>query len=243
MASKKCPQCGSLTWELAERCDCGFQFPRIQKKEISMPAAQARKSNPEIQTARNWYIWLWISPLITLPTLSLLLFFAYLVDRSGSNFWIVFLLPVLGSALWHLILLYPAIKGKTNFIRWHGRQALLLAGARTALALVAALTSNWMGSGVPLLLGFLLFLLWSAGNLWGQGQARRGDCALMRWRGHGAGLPRPLGWEVASPESSTPSPGLEEIDRLVGVIRFNTDAEQRRAALAELERLGLVEAL
>ena len=28
--------------------------------------------------------------------------------------------------------------------------------------------------------------------MWGQLQAGRGDCALMRWTGHGAGLPLPI---------------------------------------------------
>jgi hypothetical protein len=138
-----------------------------------------------------------------------------------------------------LILLYPAVWGKTDFVRWHGRQALLLAGLRTAVAFGISITI--IQENPLFLLGFIvLVLLWLFGNLWGQTQAKRGECSLMRWTGHGAGLPLPV---AQTPEPLEQKPAPVEIDQLVGIIRFNTDPEQRQAALAELERLGLVEAL
>jgi hypothetical protein len=214
MASKQCPQCDFWQEENAERCKCGYQFPPGETGATSLPAAPVIQPRPETRTAWNWYIWLWISPLFTVPTYFILRGFQG--DRSLSNALFYSLLATLGSALWHLILLYPAMKGRTDFIRWHGRQALLLAGARTAL--VALLLAGAVTALVVLTLDYpafedvawpttiisylLLFLLWLAGNLWGQGQAERGDCALMRWTGHGAGLPIPVDQKAPSAQSA-----------------------------------------
>ena len=97
---------------------------------------EIRKPNPEVQTAKNWYIWLWFSPGLTVPTFFLLQGFVYILFNSSystNEFTILMaILPVLGSALWHSILLIPALTGRSEFVRWHGRQALLLAGVRTA---------------------------------------------------------------------------------------------------------------
>jgi hypothetical protein len=108
------------------------------------------------------------------------------------------LIAVLGSALWHLILLLPALNKESEFVRWHGRQALLLAGVRTVVPLVLGgvfgFELDWWGgyyefralSSVP-----ILVLVWFFGTLWGQRQATRGDCSLMRWLGRAeAVLPR-----------------------------------------------------
>jgi len=260
MASKKCPQCGLWYEEIAMRCDCGYQFPPIetnatdqspvnanqpsQKPVTSPPAAKVNKSRPENQIASDWYIWLWVSPLLTIPTLGILLGFALASENNVGNVQILLPLAVLGSALWHLILLYPALKGRTEFTCWHGRQALILAGVRTLVALLAVTPAGagnyaFTAFGVP-----ILILLWLVGNLWGQGQARRGDCALMRWTGHGAGLPIPIG--QASPSAQLvvqPQPDSALVDHLVSIIRFNPDPAVRHAALDELEHLGLVESL
>ena len=82
----------------------------------------------EKTTARNWYWWLWLSPVVTLLALAGL---ATLYRPPA-----VTPLSVLGSALPHLVLLVPALNRKSAFVRWHGRQALLLAAVRTVVPLV-----------------------------------------------------------------------------------------------------------
>ena len=149
--------------------------------------------NPEVLTAKKWYRWLWLSPLLTIPSL----FFITITVFQPSRELICGLIAILGSALWHLILLVPALNKQSEFVRWHGRQALLLAGLRTAIP-VAFLVYGYVLGGGYIALAWLWFipvliLVWLFGTLWGQRQAARGDCALMRWTGHGAGLPLPTG--------------------------------------------------
>jgi hypothetical protein len=270
--------------------------------------------NPEIRTAKNWYRWLWLSPFLTIPTLALIGVSVYgtgygLICSYGSRdcpyelvSLVSYVAAILGSAWWHLVLLIPATHRQSEFVRWHGRQALLLAGVRTAVPLAFVLF-NFVSGGY----GFLslypilgLIAVWLFGTSWGQGQAARGDCALMRWAGHGAGLPLPV--KTATPASTpaltpivdekpehrtayyrglslqeqgqtdaaarlfrqllvsdaTPALKARAADQLkalgatasvagaevlVEIVRFGSDPEQRRAALAELERLGWVEAL
>jgi hypothetical protein len=207
-----------------------------------------RKPNiisPEVRAAKNWYIWLWCSPLLTFPTWASLIGFFYLVSPTDHVADPLAALVVLASAFWHLILLIPAFTAKAEFVRWHGRQALLLAGIRTAIAMLATLTLNTSNAYVAFL---VLLLFWLVGNLWGQGQAGRGDCALMRWTGRGANLPLAVvaGEPAAAIDSVQPAVGPDRsaaVDSLVETIRFESDPEKRRAALLELERLGLVEPL
>jgi hypothetical protein len=96
-------------------------------------------------------------------------------------------LAVLGSSAWHLILLFPAFDRKSAFVRWHGRQALLLAGVRTAVPLlfVLAFGRSWhLVWGLPILVA-----VWFAGTLLAQREAARGLCSLMRWCGRGEAQP------------------------------------------------------
>jgi hypothetical protein len=212
----------------------------------NQPAARSKKNpNPEVRTAMNWYIWLWFSPLFTYPTWAFLTILVYLITGADNLAAPLAVFPVLGSALWHLILLIPAFTASSEFVRWHGRQALLLAGLRTAIAMLATLTLNTSNAYVAFL---VLLLFWLVGNLWGQGQAGRGDCALMRWTGRGANLPLAVvaGEPAAAIDSVQPAVGPDRsaaVDSLVETIRFESDPEKRRAALLELERLGLVEPL
>jgi hypothetical protein len=136
----------------------------------------------EKQTARNWYWWLWLSPLITLLTLAWL---ATLYEEPALT-----PVSVLGSSVWHLILLVPALSRKSEFVRWHGRQALLLAGVRTAVPLgfVAAFGSSW---GWELLAIPVLVVVWFVCTLLGQLEAARGLCTLMRWFGRAEAQPGP----------------------------------------------------
>jgi hypothetical protein len=265
--------------------------------------------NSEIRTAHKWYRWLWLSPLLTIPTLVLLTMLSWLFCNefwSGCyhprNDLITGMVALFGSALWHLILLVPALNQQSAFVRWHGRQALLLAGIRTVLPALFVLfhfgvveDSEGVLWAIPILIAF-----WFFGTLWGQRQAARGDCWLMRWAGEGAGLSLvdekatsattqgldsenqdlkdgdPIHDHSPGPHSgdsrdrtvevvqtlpiSGSAPEVKErvttashqihradenlaVDELVAIFRFSPDLEERRLALAKLERLGMVRTL
>lgn len=207
----------------------------------------------ERRKARNWYWWLWLSPLLTLPTLAALFLseigFA-LLSESGSRwgsaayddpgyydicYRATILIAVLVSALWHLILLIPASDKAHPFVRWHGRQMLLLAGVRTAIPLAFALG---FGEDSQALLAIpALLLLWFGGTLWGQRQAARGDCSLMRWLGQEELLSTLVEADMQIQARK------QDAQALVEILRFSRDSEERRGALAELERRGMVETL
>ena len=160
-------------------------------------------ADAEMRRAKGIYAWLWLSPVLTLVTLGILvpvgygfgisLFPTNYLDRSSyqASALLTGVFAVLGSGLWHLLLLIWALDRKSEFVRWHGRQALLLAGARTAVALgLAIIVATGSGGSTGFFGVVLLFALWFFGTLWAQGQAAAGDCSLMRWAGHGAALPR-----------------------------------------------------
>jgi len=193
--------------------------------------------------ARNWYWWLWLSPLLTVPTLLLLYGFVsglmwVLAGPSRLSYdtaeKAAILAAVLGSAAWHLILLVPVRDKKSTFVRWHGRQALLLAGVRTAIPTVLGLL---MGGNGALLSIPILLAIWFGGTLWGQLQAARGKCSLMRWFGQEEPLSilREADVEIQSRK--------QEPQVLVEIVRFSRDPEERHIAIEELVRRGMVEDL
>jgi hypothetical protein len=100
--------------------------------------------NTERQRARAAYAWLWFSPLLTIPTFFMVVGsdpgYQLLCSGSGDCSWdaavfLTGLLAILVSALWHLILLLQMGSAQTEFVRWHYRQALMVAGIRTAIPL------------------------------------------------------------------------------------------------------------
>lgn len=201
-----------------------------------------RKPKGERHRARDWYVWLWLSPFLTIPTLIFLLnqFEDLLYGSIFPNDYLDFsfelafklsaLLAVLGSSLWHLILLIPSLDRQSEFVRWHGRQMFILAGIRTAVPILFVLA---IGDGFRGLLisAVILIVIWLVGNIWGQQQAKRGDCSLMRWTGK---------------QELLPGPELEDkkgIPDLMKAIRFSKDPRVRSRALAELQKLGMVEEL
>ncbi len=205
--------------------------PFTSIREIPPTTDSTTKSlrGSEVRTARDWYWWLWLSPFLTLPTLIAL--WSYYTFGGVS-----ILIAILGSALWHLFLLIPALGGQSEFVRWHGTQMLLLAGVRTAVPLVFVLTFG--GDMVALWVAIpVLIVVWLSGTLWCQLEAARGDCTLMRWFGRAEALPaRRRAVESAQANELDP-------EALVGIIRYSRDPERRRQALAELEKLGMVESL
>lgn len=218
----------------------------------------------EIRAASTWYWWLWLSPLVTVP----------LLFSSAAAISLPYPLsevaPVFISALPHLVLLIPARDTRRPFVRWHGRQMLLLAGLRTALPLVALglYGGEWL---VALLFLLALLAVWFIGTLWGQIQARHGRCSLARWFGiEFSTLPeKPIpvvepaktaGHFVRDLSAETDPhkreglcrlwlnqviglPEREKLDVLEAVLRFSLSVKQRRLALSMLERLGAVEPL
>jgi uncharacterized membrane protein len=199
----------------------------------------------EKRKARNWYWWLWLSPLVTVPSLIFLWLCepGYELVCGGSRRGcdrdlaerVDILIAVLGSALWHLILLFPALNKESEFVRWHGRQALLLAGVRTAVPLVFVLVFG--NEDEVLFFVPVLIAVWLFGTLWGQIQAARGNCSLMRWFGRAEALPS----RVRAEEPAR----VAELDpeALVDIIRYSRDPQQRGKALWELQQRGMVEPL
>ena len=203
----------------------------------------------ERKRARRWYLWLWLSPLLTVPTLLILsgildtLIWALAPPTravSGSvNYHTIVervaaVVAVLGSALWHLVLLIPARDKESAFVRWHGRQALLIAGVRTAIPMMLGLLIGGDGPwwSIPILL-----IIWLAGTLWGQRQATRGECSLMRWFGQ-----EEPWWTVGEADPKA-WPREHDAQALVEIVRFSRDPEERRRAVEELSRRGMVETL
>jgi hypothetical protein len=246
-----CPYCHfELKWmndnKAIERAKKNFSGKTIinpQKtsleKEISV--------NGEHKQAKYVYRWLWLSPFLTIPTLAILYNWepGYELICSGSYSncnWhlagqITGTIAVLGSALWHLTLLKPSRNKNSFLVRWHGRQALALAGVRTAIPFFFALKDNIDSLGfIP-----ILIFVWLVGTIWGQNQAKRGNCTLARWYGHAIELPGPP--SESQDEKTSPTSTKDEIESLVKTLRFDPDTQARTDALLKLEALGVVEDL
>ncbi len=204
----------------------------------------------ERDNARKVYTWLWWSPLLTVPTLFILVSneIGNEMVCSGRQYFdcdwdtaerVTLVIAVLGSALWHLFLLGSARSKESAFIRWHGRQALVLAGVRTVVPLAFVLTFGFWYE--TLLFIPILLVIWFFGTLWGQNQAQRGDCSLARWFGHGDVLPEPEATVAALPKSSQLVD--EDVKSLIETIRFSRNQEERDKALMKLKELGMVEEL
>jgi len=198
----------------------------------------------ERKQARKLYRWLWWSPLITVPTLAFLMISDFFWPVSGivcrdcsyaSRYGFTIVISVILSSFWHLNLLIPALNKESEFVRWHSRQALILAGVRTVVPIfLVLLVDDELGVlySIP-----FLFLIWLIGNIWGQGQARKGDCSLMRWFGHEDALAGP------EPDLEADRGVDKEIEVLGEIIRFSQDSKERRNAQLRLEELDVVEEL
>ncbi|MDP1548063.1 MAG: hypothetical protein Q8L87_18790 [Anaerolineales bacterium] len=102
----------------------------------------------EERLARSAYSWLRVSPIVTVTT-----FFFIVGMGIGSTICstpsltcrgeiadsLNFIFGVLGSALWHLVLLQYVNNKDSAFVRKHGQQALIYAGIRTAVPLGAVI--------------------------------------------------------------------------------------------------------
>ena len=118
---------------------------------------------------------------------------------------------------------------------WHGRQALLLALLRTSVPIFFVL---FVGDPIIVLISLLLLIpIWLVGTLWGQNQAGRGDCSLMRWTGRADALPGPPTRTGIDRQPETSADALET------TFLFSNDPQKRQAALGEMKKRGLVEYL
>ncbi|HRQ23697.1 MAG TPA: hypothetical protein PLF42_09760, partial [Anaerolineales bacterium] len=132
-----------------------------------------RPPEEHIKLARGAYNWLRISPILTIPTLLIIvgMDLAFNICRSYYNVCylqsgetINYTLGVLGSALWHLILL-QYVNNKDGFVRRHGQQALIYAGVRTGIALGGVALDYFAGAGFgggACIAILILVLLWFA---------------------------------------------------------------------------------
>jgi len=234
-----CPSCHfELKWlendkmiEIAKKNFTGRLYTAGDHSKSGPGVDPGKRDDPkhlEYQLAKKVYRWLWWSPLLTIPTLLFLFFF-----------WESVVAAVGGSALWHLTLLKPAQNEESAFIRWHGRQALALAGLRTAIPLFLAVFYELeVFSDLNLDFIPILIAVWFFGNIWGQNQAARGDCSLARWRGHEDELPGPPSVSDQVPKPLSPE---NQLEALVNTIRFSKDPELRAKALEKLTALGVVE--
>lgn len=153
----------------------------------------------EERLAKAAYNWLRVSPVVTVITL----FIITAMDPAQyicGNYWnwestsrcsyqfaenINYAFGILGSAAWHLILLQYASNKDSEFVRKHGRQALIYAGVRTAVPLGAVIFSSLTGDNSTfscLAIGILLILWFALPNA-GLAQVKReleSDPAISR---------------------------------------------------------------
>lgn len=136
----------------------------------------------EERLAKAAYNWLRVSPFVTILTLFFVynfniasLFCNVLVCDYNTTDMLNLAFGVLGSALWHLILLQYVNNKDSEFVRKHGRQALVYAGIRTAVPLGGvALAYFSSDSGViACLVVLVLLLLWFTLPAMGTSQIKR----------------------------------------------------------------------
>jgi len=185
--------------------------PIIESEQDATPEA-ANIPAHQIAAAVRIYNWLWISPLLTIPTLIVALLpddiGYYLSDlvcppgRPGcddtSVYWFLGMFALIVSSLWHLILLRNLGGWNSEFVRWHAKQALVFAGIRTAIPIiyfnasiykaVRNMESMWTALPGIILIGLITYFVTAS---IGQNQAKRGDCWLMRVFSQGQALPHP----------------------------------------------------
>ncbi|UCC54412.1 MAG: hypothetical protein JSV68_10680 [Anaerolineaceae bacterium] len=201
----------------------------------------------ERKRASDWYRWLWLSPLITIPTLVSVLFaeivWSIVCRGLGSCDWrlaeqISLMLAILLSAAWHLVLLKPISDKESPFVRWHGLQAICLAGLRTAIPLLSVIV---FGFDYPLLFAIIfLFVIWLLGTGLAQQEAGQGKCSLARIAGQGDELARYRQLETEQKPRLVKT-GSGDAEEWVHIIRYSQDPAERHQALKELRLLNMVE--
>jgi ABC-type multidrug transport system fused ATPase/permease subunit len=127
-----------------------------------------QKPSEERQAIRA-YNWLRASPFLTIPTL-LLISSLDLGESFCDNFlsacnyefvsYINYTFGVLGSALWHAAILFQYANNKDSaFVRRHGQQALIYAGIRTAVPVIAIVLDYFSSTSGALACVAILILM------------------------------------------------------------------------------------
>jgi len=213
--------------------------------------------------ARRVYLWLLLSPLVTMPCMLWQSF--DLSSRAGA----LERLPAIAAPL---VLHFPLLFWLTSsqlFVKRHAQQGLILVLVRFSSAALILTSGRYIDSNV----GWFLLVngaLWLFGSNWGLRQVQRGACSLMIGRGEENYLPSSRDIqtlkkelkrieqngrtvEKRSPERASAESKLmagqnylqnEAADQAVGyfIEAFRQgDRATRREALQALEALGEVE--
>ena len=159
--------------------------------------------------SKSAYDWLRVSPLATVTTYAFLSA-ADLGDGICNvipcsyrvDFYLSALIALLGSALWHLNLLKYINNKDSEFVRWHGLQAALIAGIRTLIPILFLIADFLFESGgytfcisVPALL-----VVWMTATPWGNKQVDGDECKLATWLGEPISPPET--WPAETPQQS-----------------------------------------
>jgi hypothetical protein len=178
-----------------------YDEPGLEPPAAVTPAELERSD----RKARHVYLWLVVSPFLTVPWMLQNLGDA---GRSASNSpWMApasdYMWAVAIPALAHIVLLL-GILSPSLYARRHTQQAMLLALLRTLTAVMlvgATRQQGWCGWVI------VNGALWLFGSRWGLRQVSAGDCWLMRVRGEGGQLPRPWAITRPQPEEEAPQEG------------------------------------
>ena len=127
----------------------------------------------EKKSARGIYVWLLLSPVLTLPIFGILLLNLDFPEADTNSRAFIAIVP----SLVHLLLVM-GLTSKSAFVYRHTQQAILLIALRAGLATLAISVEPYPIDGIWL---FLIGngSLWLLGSLWGLAQVSRGECWLM----------------------------------------------------------------
>ncbi len=194
-------------------------------------------SNPfdEDEKRVRWlYLWLLLSPLLTVPWMGYNFF--TLSARADSTEWLT---SILLPALPHLLVLPWGWRSSSIFVRRHTQQASLLMGLRLLSAsLLLGLAQGGQFCAWVIVSGNL----WLWGSIGGWRQVVAGDCWLMHWFGDFNKLGQKqasMGKNRALPAAAL-SPEFKDVPQLLHTFRYGTSAE-RDEAINILEKLGEIE--
>lgn len=210
--------------EVAEAAQNALSSHTAKASLLTKPTEAKRALSEEVKLAKEAYGWLRLSPLITVFTFVLVFVAAYSSLPSDNSelytshpglfsFYIPTAIAILGSALWHLRLLSFIRNRDSDFVRWHGRQALLLAGIRTATCLLFLAIDAVSGYALFYWVILVLIFMWAFMSSWGNRQVEMGTCALALW----------FGREVAPSESPISVPSVaQSVIAVAGVSQSTT---------------------
>jgi len=206
--------------------------PKPYQREIPYPSDLAREE------AKGPYIWLLLSPFLTVPTMLVATLFLDFNSPPNQR-----VLAALIPLVFHLPLLFK-LNTKNIFIYRHTQQVILLIALRAGMASIALSIGTYPGDGL-----WLFFLgngaLWLFGSLWGRSQAVHKDCWWMKRKGETIHPPeaKPVETPATTNEPQHPLTAPKDkpvIEQSLHTFRTGTLEERKQAVLA-LSQLGEVE--